>query len=79
MPDFWNPTDFEVHDGDDGYAGMEITSDGSLEINACRGTYEDRHGYMCDRDVTVTISPERAPEILAGIQAWIEQLPVRPS
>ncbi len=76
MADIWSHDSFEIN-GIDGYAGMEIMADGSLEIHACHGTYEDRHGYERDDHVTMKFAPDQAPGILAGIQAWIEQLPQR--
>lgn len=73
--DYWSEGGFEIRLGKNEYGGMEILSDGSLEFNVCDGMREDwRDGREHANDATIVIPPDRAPEVLAGIQAWIEQL-----
>lgn len=69
MSDSWNEREIEIN-GEEEYswANFAITPDGGLEIATSRGLNEDY------RHATVEFSPERTPEILAGLENWLTGL-----
>lgn len=73
-------SDFEFYAADDDddrgsrYVNFTLNSDRSLEIDVTDGMREGRYGDAIANYTNLRFDPEQTVELLALIQAWIEQL-----